>query len=99
MKEATGELNMTVVTIVAIAALMGFFYLIIWPNLKSSMALNTACNSAGSTMSTTQVTLYQSGTAGQEGFTQCTGIYQNGRSVVTCNYTNNNGNVVTRTCE
>ncbi len=47
MKEATGELNMTVVTVVAIAALMAFFYLIIWPTIKTSLSLTTACSSAG----------------------------------------------------
>lgn len=41
MKEATGELNMTVVTIVAVAALLAFFYLVIWPNLESGMALSS----------------------------------------------------------
>ena len=46
MKEATGELNMTVVTIVAIAALLAFFYAVIWPNLKAGMALSSACNAA-----------------------------------------------------
>ena len=35
MKEATGELNMTVVTVVAIAAVGAFFYAIIWPSIKS----------------------------------------------------------------
>lgn len=98
MKEATGELNMTVVTIVAIAALMAFFYLIIWPNLKSSMALNTACNSAGSTMSTTQTTLYESGTANTEGYVKCTGIYASGKSTVTCQYYDGKSNV-SKTCE
>ena len=47
MKEATGELNMTVVTIVAISALVAFFYLIIWPTIQTNMALTTACNAAG----------------------------------------------------
>ncbi len=47
MKEATGELNMTVVTVVAIGAVMLFFYAIIWPTIKINMALTTACNSAG----------------------------------------------------
>ena len=49
MKEATGELNMTVVTIVAVAALLAFFYAVIWPNLKSGMALSSACNAANGT--------------------------------------------------
>lgn len=47
MKEATGELNMTVVTVVAIAALIAFFYLVIWPTVKTGMTLNNACNTAG----------------------------------------------------
>lgn len=45
MKEATGELNMTVVTVVAIAAVAAFFYAFVWPSIKSSMALNTCNNS------------------------------------------------------
>ena len=31
MKEATGELNMTVITVVAIAAIAGLFYAFVWP--------------------------------------------------------------------
>ena len=33
MKEATGELNMTVVTVVAIAAVGAFFYGFIWTGI------------------------------------------------------------------
>ena len=47
MKEATGELNMTVVTVVAIGVILAFFYVFIWPSIKTGMALNTACNAAG----------------------------------------------------
>lgn len=47
MKEATGELNMTVVTVVAIAAVMAFFYAFVWPTIRSSLQLNTACSTAG----------------------------------------------------
>lgn len=43
MKEATGELNMTVVTVVAIAAVGAFFYAFIWPNIKAGLMKNT-CN-------------------------------------------------------
>ena len=39
MKEASGELNMTVVTIVAIAAVLGFFWAM-WPNIKSTINEN-----------------------------------------------------------
>lgn len=47
MKEATGELNMTVVTVVAIAAVMAFFYAFVWPTIRTSLQLNTACSTAG----------------------------------------------------
>ncbi len=47
MKEATGELNMTVVTVVAIAALVGIFYVFIWPTIQLGMALSAACSASG----------------------------------------------------
>ena len=48
MKEATGELNMTVVTVVAIAAVGAFFYAFVWPNIKTSIARNTCANTCPS---------------------------------------------------
>lgn len=36
MKAATGELNLTVITLIAIAAVIGFFW-VMWPNIKASM--------------------------------------------------------------
>lgn len=48
MKEATGELNMTVITVVAIAAVAAFFYAFVWPSIQASLILTTACNSADS---------------------------------------------------
>lgn len=44
MKEATGELNMTVVTVVAIAAVGAFFYAFIWPNIQAGLMKNTCSN-------------------------------------------------------
>ncbi len=44
MKEATGELNMTVVTIVAIAAIVALFYAFVWPAIQGSLNLNTCKN-------------------------------------------------------
>ncbi len=41
MKEATGELNMTVITVVAIAAIAAIFYAFVWPAIKTSLAENT----------------------------------------------------------
>lgn len=36
MKAATGELNLTVITLIAIAAVIGFFW-ILWPGIKNSL--------------------------------------------------------------
>ena len=36
MKAATGELNLTVITLIAIGAVIGFFW-IMWPQIKSSI--------------------------------------------------------------
>ena len=52
MKEATGELNMTVVTVVAIAAVGAFFYAFVWPSIQTSIKKNTCeaqCNDTNST--------------------------------------------------
>ncbi|MBR2246992.1 MAG: hypothetical protein IKG58_04085 [Bacilli bacterium] len=36
MKAATGELNLTVITLIAIAAIIGFFW-IMWPNIQNAI--------------------------------------------------------------
>ena len=36
MKAATGELNLTVITLIAIAAVIGFFW-VMWPNIQQSI--------------------------------------------------------------
>lgn len=36
MKAATGELNLTVITLIAIAAVIGFFWFM-WPSIKNSI--------------------------------------------------------------
>ena len=61
MKEATGELNMTVVTVVAIAAVAAFFYAFIWPSIKINLinstkcSATTACTCSGNTCSCTYI--------------------------------------------
>lgn len=37
MKAATGELNLTVITLIAIAAVIGFFISVMWPNIQNSL--------------------------------------------------------------
>jgi hypothetical protein len=46
MKEATGELNMTVVIVIAIAALSAFFYFTLWPTIKNNLYAQTKCSNA-----------------------------------------------------
>ena len=46
MKEATGELNLTVITVVAIAAIAGIFYAFVWPGIKNAINQRT-CETYG----------------------------------------------------
>ena len=46
MKEATGELNMTIVVAIAVASLAAFFYTIIWPMIRGNMNSNVNCSKA-----------------------------------------------------
>ena len=46
MKQATGELNMTVVVVVAVGILAAFFYTTIWPVIKNSYISTSKCNDA-----------------------------------------------------
>lgn len=46
MKEATGELNATVVVVLTIGLLSTFFFTIIWPRLKNNLNANTKCSDA-----------------------------------------------------
>lgn len=90
MKEATGELNMTVVTVVAIAAVAAFFYAFIWPGIKTSIMAQSICANGQN---------YKSGQSGTEGYVEC-GNASNGQ--YTCQYaTEKNGQIVTEsvTCK
>lgn len=46
MKEATGELNMTVITVIAIAAVAALFYAFVWPMIQRTIADRT-CQTYG----------------------------------------------------
>ncbi|MBQ9834219.1 MAG: hypothetical protein IJO33_03405 [Bacilli bacterium] len=48
MKEATGELNMTVITVVAIAAVGLLFTMFVWPNIQANLILSSACSNVNS---------------------------------------------------
>lgn len=46
MKEATGELNMTVVIVLAVAILSVFFFAILWPSIKNTFIATNKCSDA-----------------------------------------------------
>lgn len=46
MKEATGELNATLVVVITIGILSTFFFTVIWPVLKNNLHSNTKCSDA-----------------------------------------------------
>ncbi len=46
MKEASGELNMSVVIIVAIGAMAAFFYFTLWPMIRTNMNQTANCSKA-----------------------------------------------------
>ena len=46
MKEATGELNMTVVVLTLVGLLMAFFFYTIWPMIRGNFVSNTNCAKA-----------------------------------------------------
>lgn len=46
MKEATGELNGTVVVVLAVGVLIAFFYYTLWPIVRESFEKNSQCSKA-----------------------------------------------------
>ena len=46
MREATADLNMTIVVVVAVAGLMAFFSLTIWPMIRGNMRNDENCSDA-----------------------------------------------------
>lgn len=46
MKQATGELNATVVVVMAVGVLIAFFYFTLWPIIKHNYDQNAKCSSA-----------------------------------------------------
>ncbi len=56
MKEATGELNMTVITLIAIAAIGALFYLFVWPMIQLVIA-NQTCKTYGTNYKAVKVSV------------------------------------------
>ena len=88
MKEATGELNMTVITVVAIAAIAAFFTMLVWPSVKNSMMASTICANGHN---------YSQGVSTEDGYVSCGPLSAN--NDFSCQYTttDDNGSIVTKT--
>ena len=54
MKDAVGELNMTVITVIAIAAIAALFYVFVWPMIQRVIVQQT-CNTLGTGYTATKV--------------------------------------------
>lgn len=61
MKEATGELNMTVVTLIAVAAVAALFYFFLWPMVQRMVA-NQTCSTYGTNYTAVQQEVVETGT-------------------------------------
>lgn len=46
MKEATGDLNMSLIVLVLVGIMAAFFSGTVWPNIKSSVTKGSSCNKA-----------------------------------------------------
>ena len=46
MKEATGELNVTVIVLTLVGLLMAFFFYTVWPMVKHNFVKETNCSKA-----------------------------------------------------
>lgn len=46
MKEVTGELNATLITVMAVAMLAVFFFSVLWPMMKGNLETSAKCSDA-----------------------------------------------------
>lgn len=46
MKEASGELNATIIVVLAVGVLMAFFYYTLWPIIRSNFDHQSQCSKA-----------------------------------------------------
>jgi hypothetical protein len=46
MKQATGDLNSTVIVVIAVAILAAFFFSYLWPIIKNNFDRNSKCSAA-----------------------------------------------------
>ena len=78
---------MTVITVVAIAAVAGIFYVFVWPAIQDNLQARTACSQGPNTKNDIG--------SGSQGYISCNAA--SGGSY-TCTYTNAKGTNKTTTC-
>lgn len=79
MKEATGELNMTVIVVIAIAAIAALFYVFVWPMIQTQLAQRT-CETFGPDFNAVRT-----GSGDEETFLCCPGNATSGPTCITPN--------------
>lgn len=91
MKEATGELSVTVITVVAIAAISALFVVFLLPVLRAQINLTQACtNGPGYKINLSKGSIDCADAKG--------GTSAEGKKTWTCTYTDNDGKKHTKTC-
>ena len=91
MKEATGELSVTVITVVAIAAISALFVVFLLPVLRAQINLTQACTNGPGY----QVTLAK----GKINCTDITNGQVTGNRSWTCNYTDSDNRSHIKNCK
>ena len=88
MKEASGELSMTAVAVVAIAAVGVLFATVIWPNISNGLKHSQACSTAYGCHSCAsgKCECYYAPTTDKNGNSTCSagGTANNGNCSITC---------------
>lgn len=46
MKEATGELNSTLIVVIIVGAIIAFFFSVVWPMLNNDLSKTANCSKA-----------------------------------------------------
>lgn len=86
MKEATGELNMTVITVVAIAGVAALFTVFVWPMIQNTIKSRTICSyGLGANMTTEEGDEIVCDSTLTNGAYTCTWKNTSGNGTVTCN--------------
>lgn len=84
MKEASGELSMTAVAIIAIVAVGGIFTAFVWPSLRASLTNRTRCQTAFNCTACTVADGKETGTKTCSGYYDESGVAKTGDLTCEC---------------